>query len=505
MLRYRVLLVGFILSVAVGLETSHAGLPERLQEFNFSLYPVACPANNLILRDLKGSSVDLAALRNKVVVLNFWRIDCPSCAKEKPILERIHRKYTDRGLVVVSVNLFDDADKQRAHIKARGYSYAFASDPDHAFPVRTQTLASGASTNFVINSRAEALYEIPALPTTYLIDREGRVVGNSVGAVDWEEGPMAELLESLLAAQTRVTDARDPDGFSVQARQGTGSPAAGRDAGPVARPTAPPSVQVPQAPTGLTPPKEPAARLPFQGTGSSQPQATGPTGQTESTPSGGVGGARQHLVEPKPGVARPADRTKKPAAQSVAPTEKPAQAKRRPGAPAQPGTAPPAAGTPAPAPAAAGSPPGTSPPSGQAVLPALPPALPYSPTQATAVPPGKSVAPDADGTVQARIPIPPPGRWPGGGPGGVGPADTSGLPAAQPLGGENPFSGFILDSFGQGKPTRIPPPTAQQPLPIQPQQRIQAPAPGLFGQLSQDVQQLGAGIRDVFQRIVPGK
>ena len=74
----------------------------------------------------------------------------------------------------------------------------FAFDPSNRFSVRQQALRSGTPATFVVNSRSEAIYEIPGVPTTYVINRQGQVVGNAVGLLNWEEGPLTELLESLL-------------------------------------------------------------------------------------------------------------------------------------------------------------------------------------------------------------------------------------------------------------------------------------------------------------------
>ncbi len=334
MLRFLLPFVAIVVALcALGPGASRAALPGSLHQENFNLYPVPCPANDMSLRDLGGRAVSLSALRNKVVILNFWKIDCPPCSQEKPILERIYRKYAAKGLAIVAVNLVDRRDRQVSYVRKGKYSFTFACDPDHGFSVRSHTLASGVATSFVVNHRAEAIYEVPGVPTTYLIDRKGRVVGNSVGMVNWEKGPLASLLESLLdEPPVSVASARNPRPFEGQARQGSDSPAEVKRTGPVGPVghRGPTAGTGPQAPENLTPPKEPAPRLPFQGSKAGTPSPTVGPGTHPSSKGVGVDGARQHLVEP-PKSASTGSRVKKkrPAARQAKPGEEPVRSKPR--------------------------------------------------------------------------------------------------------------------------------------------------------------------------------
>jgi hypothetical protein len=126
-------------------------------------------------------------------------------------------------------------------------------------------------------------------------------------------------------------------------------------------------------------------------------------------------------------------------------------------------------------------------------MPYLPPAMPYNPTRSQVQPP--NVVPDENGTVTARIPsnaqVPGFDRF-----GTMGRPPAATLPPAQPLNSANPIDGFILDSFGR---------PGMQPQNVQPSGASATPASSLFGQIGQDFQNLGAGIKDTFSRIVPGR
>lgn len=533
MFRYQIVvgLVALTLSLFGG--TAHADwVPERLQDqlkaHRFNLYASPAPANNMVLRDLSGRVLDLSSLRGKVVILNFWRIDCPPCASEKPVLERIYKKLADRGLEVVAVNLFDNPQRLRSYVRGNGYSFKFGFDPDNQFSLQRQSLQPGQSTTFVVNSGSEAIYEVPGVPTTYVIDRRGAVIGNSVGMVDWERRPFWDLLETLLqeparpAAESRTTtalvraasDSEPP--FGNVARQGAAeSPLSpswrqAQFRGPVRQATppaeTPPATGLPfqgsgpVAPQNLTAPAAPVAPTPEEVKETPTPaprkpdrSAPKPAVQRQRSQTGEP--VRRYPAEPQPTTQRPAQ----PRTSAAPPRTVRQQAPGNLGQPQQPqsGVVP----TPLPPP----SPTGTV---GSGALPSLPPALPYTPPSGrTGRSPEVAVrnaAPDENGNVMARIP-PATQPYPGGfsspelGAGGV-------LPPGKPV-PANTIDRSILDTFGDLELSK---PKTPEPLSLPRQERggqpnQPAPASSLLDQLGRDFQNLGVGIKKTFSGIWPGQ
>lgn len=456
-----------------------ASLPDPASS-NFRLFSVPPPASDMILQDLRGKPVSLSGLRGKVVILNFWKVDCAPCSAEKPILERIYRKYSGKGLEILAVNLSDPQELLQAYVQRGGFSFTFAFDPANRFSLRKDTIRPGMQTTVVVNPNSEAIYEVPGVPTTYVIDRRGQVVGNSVGMVNWEEPAMMNFLESLLQPPVRTASAdqatgphRDQQAFLEETR----TPPSPRNGGgaqlrlasaettgevPLQQPeqapslpaTAPQSFNVPSAPV------ESPAQL------QKPRQSHGPAKQQQ--PATRKPELQQAEKKPKPGTtARPA--------QPAKPLQRGTAATRR-DLPAYPAgqQSPPAGG------------PVTQSGAGTSPLPQLPPGIPYTPSGGQSAP-GAPVIPDENGTVTARIP------------GAAG----SNLPAAQQVASPNPIGGFILDSFGRASAP------AQAPKPISipaPQSGIPAQQPAnIIQQIGQDFQNLGTGIKDTFSRIVPGK
>jgi cytochrome c biogenesis protein CcmG/thiol:disulfide interchange protein DsbE len=124
---------------------------------------VGRPAAAFALTSFDGAAVDLAALRGKVVVLNFWASWCrPACYEEAPTLERGWRAYRDRGVVVLGVDIQDHDDAARTFI--RDFSLSFANAPDRGGKVSVD-------------------YGVYGVPETFFIDRDGHIRAKHVGVV----------------------------------------------------------------------------------------------------------------------------------------------------------------------------------------------------------------------------------------------------------------------------------------------------------------------------------
>ncbi|MEW6141443.1 MAG: redoxin domain-containing protein [Thermodesulfobacteriota bacterium] len=490
------------------------GLRSTLRVHNFNTYSVPCPANDLALQNVRGGTISLSALRGKVVILNFWKIDCPPCMSEKPVLERIFRKYSPRGLAIVAANLFDNYERIKSFANKSAFSFALCGDSDGRLSVRSQPLPGGTPTTFVVNTKSEAIYEVPAVPTTYLIDRSGNVVGNSVGMVNWEEPALCQLLECLLEpGRTRVAQADHV--FSDAAQQGV--PPSGMQTG--SGPTQQGPIRGPQK-FG-----EPADEIaPTAGTGGSEAvnPASGPEERGGSTQRTGPQSSRIAKPENNPTSEQPRSREK---SDSAATRARLAQTQRQyatpkpysppSGAAPRPYTPPQRSASSQPAPPAL---PGPSVASPQPTLPivpggsgsALPPALPYTPPRLTRQAPGSQmpITPNQDGTVVARVPQQ---RTPqlGQAPNQAAPAyDTGSAPLARPETSRNLLRESILDSFGTPAPRSQFEPPSRPPQPIPPPREAEAepeqPAASIFSQVSRDFRNLGEGIGDVFSRIWPG-
>ena len=113
-------------------------------------------APDFTLADLDGGTVRMDDLRGKVVLLNFWATWCPPCKAEMPDLDALYRTYGEsQGLVVLGVNLQEDAETVAPFVRER----------DLSFPILLD--AEGRVTS--------DLYHVRPLPTSFIIDRQGYI------------------------------------------------------------------------------------------------------------------------------------------------------------------------------------------------------------------------------------------------------------------------------------------------------------------------------------------
>ena len=118
-------------------------------------------APDFTLTDLSGKPFTLSGTRGKVVILDFWATWCPPCRMEVPHFQSMYEEYKDKGLVIVGVAL--DRTGPSAVM-------AFAREFDVTYPV------------VMGDDRTTALYGgIRSIPTTFIIDRQGRITDRFVG------------------------------------------------------------------------------------------------------------------------------------------------------------------------------------------------------------------------------------------------------------------------------------------------------------------------------------
>jgi len=117
---------------------------------------------------LSGSNFTTEDLRGKVVLVNFWATSCVSCVAEMPKLVETWRKFSPRGYETVAVAMSYDPPNAVAEFARQ-----------HALPFRVALDADGAV--------AQAFGHVSVTPTTYLLDRRGRIVIRYVGEPNWQE------------------------------------------------------------------------------------------------------------------------------------------------------------------------------------------------------------------------------------------------------------------------------------------------------------------------------
>jgi peroxiredoxin len=166
--------------------TAHAeqpALPPLLKPLELTAYPAGTMAPTFSGRTLDERELALADLRGSVVVLNFWASWCLECRQEMPALDRLHRGFQPRGLVVVGLNARESAAAARRYAGTLRLSFPLVLDGD---------------------GKINTLYGVVGLPTTFLIARDGRAVALAVGFREWDSAQARALVEALLAEPAPV-------------------------------------------------------------------------------------------------------------------------------------------------------------------------------------------------------------------------------------------------------------------------------------------------------------
>jgi peroxiredoxin len=130
-------------------------------------------APNFTLKTVKGESVQIKKLRGKVVLLSFWASWCGPCRQEMPVIEKLGQQYRDKGLMVFGVN-DEDRETIQDYIKENGYSFPTLVDEEQ---------------------EASNLYNVHAIPTMVVLDREGNVASYRVGLT--REAELRAMLGTL--------------------------------------------------------------------------------------------------------------------------------------------------------------------------------------------------------------------------------------------------------------------------------------------------------------------
>jgi peroxiredoxin len=127
-----------------------------------AMVEVGDQAPDFVLTSLDGKTYQLSELRGQGVFLNFWGTWCPPCKEEMPYMENQYQVFKDRGVEIIAV----DIDESELAVKSFVDRYGLT------FPV---VIDEGE----VVNA-----YDIGPLPTTFLIDENGKIVKKITGRMD---------------------------------------------------------------------------------------------------------------------------------------------------------------------------------------------------------------------------------------------------------------------------------------------------------------------------------
>jgi peroxiredoxin len=139
--------------------------------------PDSGPAPDFTLKSLDGTNMKLSEMAGNVVLINFWASWCGPCREEMPLLNALHNKYQPLGFTVLGINVEEQVDS------ARGFLRDFPVD----FPVLLDN-----------RNQVSQLYEVVAMPTTVVVDRDGKLRYLHRGYKSGDEEKYRQMVKKLV-------------------------------------------------------------------------------------------------------------------------------------------------------------------------------------------------------------------------------------------------------------------------------------------------------------------
>ena len=169
-------------SAATAVQTSAAqqsrtDLSSSISSLGFYVYdqPIDLPITAPISA-LKGDPVKVRDFTGKITLLNFWATWCPPCRAEMPSIERLYQQMSGTNFRIVAI----DAGEQRAQVAS------FIEKNKYTFPI------------YLDESNAlSSIFAARGIPSTYLVNKEGKVIAARIGAMEYDQAELIKLLKEM--------------------------------------------------------------------------------------------------------------------------------------------------------------------------------------------------------------------------------------------------------------------------------------------------------------------
>jgi thiol-disulfide isomerase/thioredoxin len=138
----------------------------------------------ITLMDLNGRPVSLSEFRGKIVFLNFWTTWCFDCRIEMPVMEKLHQKFKNNDFAMVTINLQEPVSQVKQFFKDYGLTFSALLDSD---------------------GEVGAHFRITAIPTTFILNKQGIIIGKAFGPRKWDDKKAFALFEHLTNKSVTTT------------------------------------------------------------------------------------------------------------------------------------------------------------------------------------------------------------------------------------------------------------------------------------------------------------
>ncbi len=137
----------------------------------------AAPDFNLV--DVDGEQHRLSDYRGKVVAINFWATWCPPCLREMPSMQRLWDQLKEKDFVILAIDVGEDDETV--------FRFTIALDTPLEFPLLLDQ-----------QGKVVAQWPVLGLPTTFIVDKQGRVVYRAVGGREWDHPDFSSVISAMI-------------------------------------------------------------------------------------------------------------------------------------------------------------------------------------------------------------------------------------------------------------------------------------------------------------------
>jgi peroxiredoxin len=148
-----------------------------MTSFNAHAVGVQDAAPDFTLKSLEGSNLRLEEYRGQVVLINFWASWCGPCRQEMPLLDRLHHRYEDTGFAVLGVNVEGEVEPAQDIVDKTNVTFPILIDEAQ---------------------KVSELYNLQAMPSTVVVDRDGVVRYIHLGYKPGDEAKYVEVVKKLI-------------------------------------------------------------------------------------------------------------------------------------------------------------------------------------------------------------------------------------------------------------------------------------------------------------------
>jgi thiol-disulfide isomerase/thioredoxin len=157
-------------------KTQGLDLDELFEDMNIQKVSDVKVPVEIQLKDINGNEVRLSDFRGKIVFLNFWTTWCPTCRVEMPSMEKLHQKFKNQAFAMVTINLQESASQVNNFFKEYKLTFTALLDSDGEVGIR---------------------FRINAIPTTYILDKDGQIIAKAIGPRKWDRKKSIVLFDHL--------------------------------------------------------------------------------------------------------------------------------------------------------------------------------------------------------------------------------------------------------------------------------------------------------------------